>query len=377
MLPVVKPEHKPYVTAGGNIRIGSVIYGSGAEIVDPPGWLWPLLNAADGTRTPEQIVAAVRDEVPSAPPAEILSALGQLREAGYLEDASATPAGFTEQERERYSRGVSLLRWMDRSPVDTPWRLQERLRDSGVLLIGLGGTGGAAAHALAASGVGRLHCVDPDTVELSNLNRQPYRESDVGRPKAAALARDLRQRNSTVRITAEQRLVSGPEDLAELIGGPDGPFHLLLLCADQPSEIRRWANTACLAVGLPWVDGGYRGPLATAGVHRPGRGACWECQRMGEAERRDLDLPEGADESVASPRMAWSPANAITAGLSGLLVAHAAVALLTGAPRLAPGFRYGLNLMAPDDPVYTAFPRRADCPACGSGDAVTSEGRPA
>jgi hypothetical protein len=41
------------------------------------------------------------------------------------------------------------------------------------------------------------------------------------------------------------------------------------------------------------------------------------------------------------------------------------VALLTGVPALEPGFRFGVNLMVPGDPVLERFPRRPDCPACG------------
>ncbi len=48
----------------------------------------------------------------------------------------------------------------------------ERLRNSRVALFGLGGVGGYTAEALARSGVGALDLFDPDTVSLSNLNRQ-------------------------------------------------------------------------------------------------------------------------------------------------------------------------------------------------------------
>ena len=63
--------------------------------------------------------------------------------------------------------------------------------------------------------------------------------------------------------------------------------------------------------------------------------------------------------------MPWNPASAVTASLSGTLVAHAALALLTGVPPMRPGFRYGVNLMALQDPVLQRHPRRPDCPACG------------
>jgi molybdopterin/thiamine biosynthesis adenylyltransferase len=323
------------------------------------------------------------------------------------------------REEDRYSRGVPLLRWMDLAPRTGPWDAQLRLREARVLLIGVGGTGGHAAQALVASGVGHVHCVDPDTVELSNLNRQPlYRESDLGRPKVEAAVATLRALNSDVTVTGERREVARPEDLAELVAGsrqagrppggpppvraavehrrpggtlgpagppaetadgpgravssstpasalPPSPYDLLVLAADRPDAIRRWANRACLAAGLPWVDAGYRGPLVTAGVYVPGQGACWECLRDGEIARRDLRLGPGQDPEVASPRMPWNPASAVTAGLSGALLAHAALALLTGVPALEPGFRFGVNLMLPGDPVHQRTPRHLDCPACG------------
>ncbi|MCX4744601.1 TOMM precursor leader peptide-binding protein [Kitasatospora sp. NBC_01287] len=365
--PRIKPEHSGYRTVSGTVRLGSVIYGIGVEIDDPSGWVWTLVQAMDGGRTPDELGRLVAATHPEVTATEVVQAITDLQAAGHLEDTGAPAPELSANERERYSRGVPLLRWLDRSPRPSAWELQELLRAARMLLVGLGGTGGYAAQALVASGVGHLHCVDPDTVELSNLNRQPlYREQDLGRPKVEAALRDLRARNSAVRVTGERRRVGGPAELAELLGSGEGRYDVLLVCADQPPEIRRWANRVCLATGTPWVDAGYHGPLVTAGVHVPGEGACWECLRAGEVERRDLGLAPGQDEEAASPRMPWNPVTAVTAGLSGLLIAHAALALVTGAPPMEPGFRYGINLAALDDTVRQRFPRRPDCPACGT-----------
>ncbi|MFE0512985.1 HesA/MoeB/ThiF family protein [Streptomyces sp. NPDC058964] len=372
--PRVKPEHRPYRTTDGNVRIGSVVYGIGAEIEDPRGWVWSLIGAMDGSRGPAAVVAEVLARHPALvdrgdlDDEGVRQAMADLFAAGFLEDAAAE-VPLPDRERVRYSRGVPLLRWMDRGPRRSPWDAQLRLREARVLLVGLGGTGGHAAQSLVASGVGRLHCVEPDVVELSNLNRQPlYRESDIGRPKVTAALAALRALNSDVTVTGERREVRGPEDLTELVGtarDAGAPYDLLVLAADHPVRIRRWANRVCLAAGLPWTDAGYRGPVATAGVYRPGSGACWECLREGEDARRDLRLPPGQDEEVASPRMPWNPATAVTAGLSGAHLAHAALALLTGIPDVEPGFRFGVNLMVPGDPILERFPRRPECPACG------------
>lgn len=387
--PRIKPEHRAYRTVDGDIRIGSVVYGIGSEVKDPDGWVWTLVETMDGTRNAEEIVAEVSRRHPELPlPApDIVQAMTDLTGAGFVEDAGAEPpAELSERERERYGRGMTLLRWMDLRPRESAWEPQVLLRWARVLLIGVGGTGGAAARDLVASGVGRLHCVDPDVVDLSNLNRQTlFRERDVGTPKVDAALRELRALNSETVVTGERREVRGETDLeALLLTGVDGgsgvqgvpsaadgrgqlpAYDVLLLAADRPAVIRRWANRVCLDSGMPWAEAGYRGPLVSVGVFAPGRGACWECLRITEAERRELRLAPGQDEEVASPRMPWNPANAVTAGLSGGLLAHAAIALLCGVPPVDPGYRFGLNLMMPGDPIMQRSGRRGDCPACSA-----------
>ncbi|MFE1076141.1 HesA/MoeB/ThiF family protein [Streptomyces sp. NPDC058783] len=385
-LPRIKPEHRAYRTVDGHVRIGSVVHGIGAEVRDADGWVWTLVQAMDGTRSATDVVAEVSRRHPELrlPAPDIAQAMTDLTDAGYVEDAGAEPpAELSERERERYSRGMTLLRWMDLRPRSSAWEPQLLLRRARVLLIGVGGTGSAAARDLVASGVGRLHCVEPDVVELSNLNRQTlFHEGDLGKPKLDAALTALRALNPDTEVTGERREVRGPADLEELLTGtgsrssgtngrssPNSTacapgYDALLLAADRPAEIRRWANQVCLSTGTPWAEAGYRGPLVSVGVFTPGQGACWQCLRDAEIERRDLRLGPGQDEDVASPRMPWNPANAVTAGLSGGLLAHAALMLLCGVPPVEPGCRFGLNLMLPGDPVVQRAQRRPDCPAC-------------
>ena len=49
---------------------------------------------------------------------------------------------------------------------------QKKLKSSKVLILGMGGLGCPLISYLAASGIGSMCIVDPDKVELSNLNRQ-------------------------------------------------------------------------------------------------------------------------------------------------------------------------------------------------------------
>ncbi|MER6672604.1 ThiF family adenylyltransferase [Streptomyces sp. NPDC000983] len=147
--------------------------------------------------------------------------MADLTEAGYVEDAGAAPPEeLTERERERYGRSTTLPRRMDLRPGKSAWEPRLRLRRPRVLLVGVGGTGGAAARDLVASGVGRLHCVDPDVVELPNLNRRTFRrEQDFGTPKTDAAPAALRALNSDTTVTGERREVRGPGDLLDLLTG--------------------------------------------------------------------------------------------------------------------------------------------------------------
>ena len=65
----------------------------------------------------------------------------------------------------------------------------ERLQNSHVAVLGLGGVGGWCAEALCRSGVGELTLADQDTVSVSNINRQDAALwSTVGMEKARATA---------------------------------------------------------------------------------------------------------------------------------------------------------------------------------------------
>ena len=68
--------------------------------------------------------------------------------------------------------------------------LQGRFSAASVAVCGLGGLGSNLALCLARAGVGWLHLIDFDRVDLSNLHRQQYFTAQLGRPKTEAL-RDI------------------------------------------------------------------------------------------------------------------------------------------------------------------------------------------
>lgn len=69
--------------------------------------------------------------------------------------------------------------------------LQRKFSAASVAVCGLGGLGSNVAIALARAGVGRLHLIDFDRVDISNLHRQQYRVSQLGMYKTEAMRQIL------------------------------------------------------------------------------------------------------------------------------------------------------------------------------------------
>ena len=98
---------------------------------------------------------------------------------------------------------------------------QQRLKAARVAVVGAGGIGAAAIPALAGAGIGRLTIIDGDTVDLSNLQRQPlFRTSDIGRPKAELAAAFVAVRNPHVTVTTIAERIT-PANAGSLLAGHD------------------------------------------------------------------------------------------------------------------------------------------------------------
>ena len=71
--------------------------------------------------------------------------------------------------------------------------LQAAFSRATVAVCGLGGLGSGIAVLLARAGVGRLILIDFDRVDITNLHRQQYKASQIGRFKTEALAENLKE----------------------------------------------------------------------------------------------------------------------------------------------------------------------------------------
>ncbi len=81
----------------------------------------------------------------------------------------------------------------------------DRLQAASVLLFGIGGVGGFTCEALARAGVGRIHIVDKDVVDVTNINRQIIATHDtVGRPKVDVMKERLLSINPDIQVEATE-----------------------------------------------------------------------------------------------------------------------------------------------------------------------------
>ena len=106
---------------------------------------------------------------------------------------------------------------LDRSSRLLGPEAMERLAQSSVLLLGLGGVGSYVAEALARVGVGRLILVDADRISPSNLNRQlPALHSTLGQMKTEVVARRLLEINPELSLDCRPVFFKSEADLPEL-----------------------------------------------------------------------------------------------------------------------------------------------------------------
>ena len=149
---------------------------------------------------------------------------------------------------------------------------QRKLKDSHVVIVGIGGLGCASATYLTAAGVGHITIVDFDTVELSDLNRQIlYWEDEIGERKVVVAQRKLSKLNPTVEITPIFAKITN-ENVLSIIDRSQ-----VVVDGLDNSATRLVVNSACIKQKIPYVYGGVsrlRGMITTI---MPGQTPCLAC----------------------------------------------------------------------------------------------------
>lgn len=171
----------------------------------------------------------------------------------------------SQQELIHYSRHIIL------PEIDEAG--QEKLKQSSVLIVGMGGLGSPVAMYLAAAGVGHLIIADHDSVEQSNLQRQiVHNLESIGDAKVSSAKTTLQNLNPWIKITTiEQRLE------ASLLDDAVANVDMVIDCSDNYTT-RFALNKSCVGHSKTLVSGTairFKGQVAV--FNQGPDSACYQC----------------------------------------------------------------------------------------------------
>lgn len=148
---------------------------------------------------------------------------------------------------------------------------QKKLFDARIAVIGAGGLGSPALLYLAGAGIGHIHIIDNDDVDLSNLHRQViHTTSRVGTSKAESAREAMLALNPTLSVSVSKTRLNWSNALSELEG-----FDVILDGTDN-FETRHLASWAAATHGVPHVWASILGFDAQLSVFHAGHGPIYE-----------------------------------------------------------------------------------------------------
>lgn len=139
-------------------------------------------------------------------------------------------------------------------------RVEEKLKNLNVLMVGCGALGCEWLKILAGLGVGvngLIEITDPDHIEKSNLNRQfLFRPEHISKSKSKVAVKMIKQINPRMNLKAYTEKVgySNPEVTKMLFNGKD-----VVINALDNVEARRFVDDTCLRNQLPLFESGTMG----------------------------------------------------------------------------------------------------------------------
>ncbi len=120
--------------------------------------------------------------------------------------------------------------WLERTELLIKKEGLDKLKESNVLIVGMGGVGSFAAEFIARAGIGSMTIVDGDVVDITNKNRQlPALSSTVGTSKVEVMKHRILDINPEIKLTVLNEFIS-PERAFEIV---DNNFDFVVDCIDS------------------------------------------------------------------------------------------------------------------------------------------------
>jgi adenylyltransferase/sulfurtransferase len=252
----------------------------------------------------------------------------------------------TKDEQLRYSRHLLM--------PEVGMEGQKRLKAARVLCIGAGGLGSPSALYLAAAGIGKIGIVDPDEVDLSNLQRQIlHGTKDVGRKKVESARDRLLEMNPHIDIELHECRFSS-ENALDLVSGYD-----VVVDGSDNFPTRYLSNDACVWAQKPNVYGSVFRFDGQATVFAPHLGGpCYRCL-----------FPEPPEPGTV-PNCAEAGVLGVLPGIIGLVQAIETIKLVLGLGETLVGRLLHFDALKMK---FREFNVRRDpqCPVCGNQPTIT------
>jgi adenylyltransferase/sulfurtransferase len=243
----------------------------------------------------------------------------------------------TPEDRLRYQRQLNIVNF-DAS-------LQEKLKNSRVVVLGGGGVGCPTAIYLTVAGIGHLTIADGDVVEITNLNRQiGYGDKDIGLKKAPLLKKRLLELNPTIAVEIYDSWVD-ENTLPGLLKGCD-----YVIDSFDKNKSRLMVNSFLVANGMPGSHAfihSFCGSLLLYHPDKVKKGACLNCH----VNEHSIETPEVAVFGAA-------------AAMCGLFMASQIVFYLTDIEQPCDYNFIQYDLLSATS-RSSILPRNLDCPICG------------
>lgn len=224
---------------------------------------------------------------------------------------------------------------------------QQKLKDSRVMIVGLGGLGSPASLYLSAAGVGSITIIDNDKVERSNLQRQIAHSTEtLNLSKVDSAKQRMESLNPWLTVSTQTVRVNNRtlEDLCR-----NQKFDVILDCSDN-FDTRFAINACAVKEKIPLVSASAVAFSGQIGVfNQESESACYQCLY----DNFDLPQENCEEQGILSP----------VVGTMGTLQATEALKLILGLQSADTSFLINYHGLNSEFKTFK-IPKDAQCPIC-------------
>lgn len=231
---------------------------------------------------------------------------------------------------------------------------QRKLKNSAILIVGMGGLGSPVALYLAAAGIGRIGLVDYDVVDSSNLQRQViHNVRSLGQLKVASARQRMIDLNPFIQVDCYSEPLTS-ENAFQILN----PYDLVIDATDN-FPARYLLNDLCVTTQKAMIYGAVFRFDGQMSVFDAQRGPCYRCL-----------FPEPPPPALV-PSSAEAGILGVLPGVIGTLQATEALKLLLkiGEPLIGKLLLYNALDTSFD---FVMLRKNPDCKTCGSNPEETA-----